>query len=171
MNRRQSLVGIAALAAHALFPEVLERFALASHVIASTDRWEPELLSAVQGALLADVMDTIVPATDTPGAKAARVHVFVDLALARCVSPPQQRQVLAAIDSLPNEFGTLAVAEQQRRLAQLPPDAFGLLRELTVLGYCTSEIGTTQGMAYDPVPGGYRGCVELKPGQRAWATR
>ena len=52
----------------------------------------------------------------------------------------------------------------------MPPDALGLLRELTVLGYFTSEVGATQALAYEAVPGGYRGCVDLKPGQKAWAT-
>ena len=61
--------------------------------------------------------------------------------------------------------------ERQRRVERMAPDALGLLRELTLLGYFTSEIGATQAMAYEAVPGGYRGCVDLKPGQKAWATR
>ena len=171
MNRRQSLLSLSALAAHALFHGVLERFALVSRAIASADRWQPELLSQGQGALLTDVVETIVPETDTPGAKAAHVHVFVDLALARCVPDQKRQQIVVALDGLPQDFGTLSADERQRRLEQLPTEALALLRELTVLGYCTSEIGATQGMAYDPVPGGYRGCVDLTPGQRAWATR
>ena len=46
---------------------------------------------------------------------------------------------------------------------------FQLIRELTLLGYFTSEIGAKQALAYVAIPGRYDGCVDLKPGQKAWA--
>ncbi|HEY0668232.1 MAG TPA: gluconate 2-dehydrogenase subunit 3 family protein [Sphingobacteriaceae bacterium] len=46
---------------------------------------------------------------------------------------------------------------------------FQLIRELTLLGYFTSEIGATKALAYVPVPGKYEGCIDLKPGQKTWA--
>jgi hypothetical protein len=172
MNRRQSLLCLSTLAAHALFPDVLERCALVSKAIANTgDTWQPELLSAALGARLAEVTDIILPETDTPGARAARVHVFVDLALARCVAVAQQQTAIAAIDALGADFLTVPPSERQHRVEQMAPDGLALLRELTLLGYFTSEIGATQALAYEAVPSGYRGCVDLKPGQKAWATR
>jgi hypothetical protein len=116
-------------------------------------------------------VDTILPQTSTPGAKAARVHVFVDLALAKCVSPTDQKKVLAALDALGPEFVAAAPAARQKALEAMEKNAFAMLKELTVLGYFSSEIGATQALAYDKVPGGYWGCLELKPGQKGWATR
>jgi len=46
---------------------------------------------------------------------------------------------------------------------------FELTRDLTLLGYFSSEIGATKARAYVAVPGRYDGCVDLKPGQKAWA--
>lgn len=46
---------------------------------------------------------------------------------------------------------------------------FQLIRELTLLGYFTSEIGATKALAYLPIPGRFDGCVDLKPGQKTWA--
>lgn len=46
---------------------------------------------------------------------------------------------------------------------------FQLIRELTLLGYFTSEIGATQALAYLPVPGKYEGCTDLTDGQKTWA--
>lgn len=46
---------------------------------------------------------------------------------------------------------------------------FVMLKDLTLLGYFTSEIGATQALEYVAVPGRYEGCVPLKPGQKAWA--
>jgi hypothetical protein len=62
-------------------------------------------------------------------------------------------------------------AERQKALEAMDKDAFAMLKELTVLGYFSSEIGATQALAYDKVPGGYWGCLDLKPGQKGWATR
>ena len=45
------------------------------------------------------------------------------------------------------------------------------LKALTVHGYGASRIGATQALAYDAVPGRYRGCIDLAPGQRTWAER
>jgi hypothetical protein len=49
------------------------------------------------------------------------------------------------------------------------PFFFAIARDLTMLGYFTSEVGATQAYDYIPVPGRYDGCVDLKPGQRVWA--
>jgi hypothetical protein len=46
---------------------------------------------------------------------------------------------------------------------------FRLMKELTLLGYFTSEPGATQALEYVAVPGRYDGCIDLKPGQKAWA--
>lgn len=50
-----------------------------------------------------------------------------------------------------------------------PTPFFQLLKELTLFGYFTSEIGCTQVLAYDPIPKEYHGCIDLAPGQKAWA--
>ncbi|WP_288882536.1 gluconate 2-dehydrogenase subunit 3 family protein [Pedobacter panaciterrae] len=49
------------------------------------------------------------------------------------------------------------------------PRFFSIIRDLTLLGYFTSEIGATKAMAYIDIPGRYDGCVDLKPGQKVWA--
>jgi hypothetical protein len=168
VTRREVLATISAVATHALFADVLEAFARAA--AAPPDAWRPEAVAADQGPLLAEVVETILPATDTPGAKAARVHVFVDLALARCALPARRAAALSALRAL--GAGFLAATSDARRaaLGRLDGAALALLQELTVLGYFSSEIGATRALAYDPVPGGYRGCVDLAPGQKAWAT-
>jgi hypothetical protein len=172
MNRRQSLVGLSALVGQALFPQVLERFGLALIALAQDpEDWRPELLSSEQGRVLAEVVETIIPETDTPGAKAARVHVFVDLMLTYCVPVAEQQALLRALDGIDEGFMQAAAAGRQEHLGRMDATAFALLNELTLLGYFTSEVGATRTLAYDAVPGSYHGCVDLKPGQRAWATR
>jgi len=51
-----------------------------------------------------------------------------------------------------------------------PNHYYRILKELTLLGFFTSEPGATKALAYVKVPGRYEGSVPLKPGQKAWAT-
>jgi hypothetical protein len=172
MNRRHALMGLSALAGHALFPEVLAAFAQSAPGSGWTgDGWPVQIVNEQQGRVLFEAVETILPQTGTPGAKAARVHVFVDLVLAKCASPADQKGVLAALDALGPAFVAAAPEARQKALEAMDKTAFALLKELTVLGYFTSEIGATQALAYDKVPGGYWGCLDLKPGQKGWATR
>jgi hypothetical protein len=46
---------------------------------------------------------------------------------------------------------------------------FRMMKELTLLGYFTSEIGSTQARRYVPVPGRYEGCIPYKKGDKAFA--
>jgi hypothetical protein len=44
------------------------------------------------------------------------------------------------------------------------------IKELTLLGFFTSEPGATQVLQYNPVPGAYHGCVPLAEVGKTWAT-
>lgn len=44
------------------------------------------------------------------------------------------------------------------------------LKELTLLGFFTSEPGATQVLQYKQVPGPFKGCVPLKEVGKTWAT-
>ncbi len=44
------------------------------------------------------------------------------------------------------------------------------IKELTLLGFFTSEAGATQVLQYNQVPGPFKGCVPLAEVGKAWAT-
>jgi len=44
------------------------------------------------------------------------------------------------------------------------------VKELTILGFFTSEPGATQVLQYNQVPGPFQGCVPLEKVGKAWAT-
>lgn len=56
-----------------------------------------------------------------------------------------------------------------RDSSKAKPMFFAIARDLTILGFFTSEIGATKANAYVEIPGRYDGCVDMKPGQRVWA--
>jgi hypothetical protein len=50
------------------------------------------------------------------------------------------------------------------------PHYFGMMKQLTVWGYFTSEVGATKALRYVAVPTKYEGCIPYKKGDKAWAT-
>ncbi len=50
-----------------------------------------------------------------------------------------------------------------------PVHYFLMMRQLTILGFCTSEVGATKALRYVEAPGHYNGNVTYKKGEGAWA--
>jgi|SRR5690606_5579455 len=49
------------------------------------------------------------------------------------------------------------------------PHYINMLKDLTVLGYFTSEIGATQALRYVETPGRYDPCIDYEKGDKAFA--
>lgn len=143
--------------------------------------WTPAHLTAAQALALDAAAELIMPATDTPGARAAGVPAFVDRAVGTWCDASQARLLRDGLDRLDADakasakmaFASLPQAQQTVLLARYEAEKspfFSFLRELVTTGYFTSKPGATVALRYDPIPGAYRGCVPLKDIGRAWAT-
>ena len=62
-----------------------------------------------------------------------------------------------------------AKAYMDTRARGAPTHYFRQMKELTLLGYFTSEIGCSQAMRYRETPGRFDPCVPYTPGETAWA--
>ncbi len=177
-DRRSFLRGTSVLMAHASFPQALAAF-LAGCATEPANRPEPAFFSRADMNRLAVLVDLILPPTDSPAATTARTHHFIDAAMSACATESQQSTFRAGLAALVAEgFDTMAdherIASLQRRAAAditLPYDKsfFKILKDYTLTGYFHSEMGATQALAYERVPGGYQGDIALAPGQKAWA--
>ena len=168
-DRRTFLRGASVLMGHAALGQVLTAFAAAPR--------KPTWLTAAELTTLQALVDVILPATDSPAASAADTHYFIDLAIPACASPDAQKTFRAGLTAL-NRFATLAPAEQVTQLkARAAADMslaydqsfFKILKDYTLCGYFLSEIGATQALAYERVPGGFQGDLPLAANQKAWA--
>lgn len=129
--------------------------------------WKPQFFDAHQNETLITLTDLIIPATDTPGAKAALVNRYLDLLYNEESGENQQEiiQALAWFDgrslSLHNKpFISLTKAQQTELLKPLadpskarPEDeagvkAFDFIKEVTIFGYYTSKIGLDEELRY-----------------------
>ena len=149
-----------------------------------------ETFSKDDVAYLDEIAETILPQTNTPGAKAAQVGQFMTMMVNDCYDEKEQatfRAGMATINDLSSKqfgktFMKISPAQRHELLVQIdneqkqymknkkeeePVHYFRMLKELTLLGYFTSEPGCTKAKRYMPVPGKFIGCVPYKKGDKA----
>lgn len=138
--------------------------------------------------ILAEFADIILPTTKSSlGAKAAGLGTFIPLMVRDCFPAEMQLIFASGLKQMEEKcmtmynrnFLSLSIEERQKILVDLRTETieanktasfFVIARDLTLLGYFSSEIGCTQAREYLPIPGRYDGSAEYKPGQKAWAT-
>jgi hypothetical protein len=177
-SRRHFLQGASTLMAHAAFPQVLEAFLAGSPSEPQAAR-PLAFFTDSELDIVRVLVDLILPETDSPAASAADTHGFIDLALSACATPLQQKTLREGLASLAAAgFAAQTEPERVRWLTQrAAADAtldydvsfFKILKDYTMVGYFHSEIGATQALAYEKVPGGYQGDIPLTAQQKAWA--
>jgi hypothetical protein len=156
--------------------------------------YTPQFFTEDQARIVTEVAEIIIPKTDTPGAKDTGVPGFIDLMLKDCYKKEDQDRFIAGLTAFDEEakkaYGdsfiyckpeqqvelvtkvhAAALAEaKENKEAQRP---FILMaKELTLLGFFTSEPGATQVLQYIAVPGSYKGCIPLAEAGngKTWAT-
>ncbi|GAB3113943.1 lactose 3-dehydrogenase subunit gamma LacC [Pseudomaricurvus hydrocarbonicus] len=143
-----------------------------------------------QAELIQVLAELIIPTTATPGAIGAGVPEFIGRLVATTFNDVHQQTFLDGLTAMNQatlkKFKTNLVAADDRQRSHImdwledstfaqsseSPEfqAYKELKELTVFGYYTSEIGATQELQYAPVPGAYRGNLPLKEVGKTWAT-
>lgn len=142
-------------------------------------------------AFLDEIGEAIIPTTDTPGAKATKIGEFIQMMVKDTYNAEQQNTFVEGLHFIRKDFKALrgkdfmdvTVEERTAYLNELQSSGkttiaadpaiagmiLGMLKDLTVLGYFTSEIGATQQLRYFEVPGRYDPCIDYTPGERAYA--
>ena len=120
--------------------------------------------------------ETIIPATDTPGAREAGVGDFIEFMLQEWYPAEERDRFVTGLASLAEHCGSAFGARfddlgTERQIAVVNAMMEGKVatfedggatffehaKQLTVFGYYTSEIGMTVERRYLPVPGRYDG--------------
>lgn len=189
MNRRELLKMISAVTGTAMIGGA----AIGSSALLSgcaTAPTTPIRLTAADMALLDEIAETIMPRTDTPGAKDAEVATFMAVYVPDCYTLEEQAVFYKGLQTIEANchktydrgFMALTPAERTSFITQLDQEArattakgdaahyFTMIKQLTLFGFFTSEVGTTQVLRHVPIPGRFDGAMPYKPGDRAWAT-
>lgn len=185
MNRRELLQMIASATACTMVGST----ALLS-ACSSTAAYRSASFAAGDEALLADMAETIMPRTDTPGAKDADVAPFMMKIVDDCYPDADQMAFHAGLNTFREEcqrryaqtFAELDMEQRHSFLVDLDREArafqiqegdsahyFTMIKQLTLFAYFTSEIAQTQVLRLLPIPGRYDGCYPYREGETAWA--
>lgn len=167
INRRQALKTVGACSVAPLLPP----FSGISHPLVPLQEgqtaWVPRFFDAHQVETVGTLCELIIPETDTPGARAAKVHEYVDFVLSESDRSTGEA-FLAGIRWVDEKsrdlFGTTFVELQPAQQEQLlrivsraddvaPADKTGVeffetIKAYTIEGYYTSEIGLVQELGY-----------------------
>jgi len=161
----------------------------------ATGTFAPKTLTPAQNDLVATLGELIIPETDTPGARAARVNEFIDRMLTDWYAADDREQFLAGLATVDPKaqevagkpFMDLSADEQNQVLSAMEEEAaawrtalqegngdpanppfFNLIKQMTLFGYYTSEVGAAQELRVMPM-GRYDGAVPYAEIGRAWS--
>lgn len=160
---------------------------------APADKQVNKLFKSSDVALFDEISETILPATATPGAKAAKVGDFMALMVQDCYTEKDQKIFTDGLKKMQEDFnkqyntsfakGTveqrtafLTALDKEQKAYQTTKKKedsshyFRMMKELTLLGFFTSEVGATKVLRYVEVPGKFDGSAPYKKGDKAWAT-
>jgi gluconate 2-dehydrogenase gamma chain len=137
----------------------------------SAAEWTPKFFKGSQKDIVTAIADIILPKTDTSGALDANVPAFIDSMLADVYDAAAQARFTQGFADFEGFLGrdaagrTAFVKESlEKALAAENDDGkpFILMtRELTLLGFYTSQVGIRENMEYSQAPGPFHGCVPI----------
>jgi hypothetical protein len=200
LNRRELLQRVAVLMGGAISaPAVLA--VLNGCSAKPSAGWQPLFLSKEEGAMVEDVAELILPRTATPGARDVGVPAFIDVILKDAYPAEDQARFVSGLKdfdaeaqrahgkpflelqtaqrlSLLQQANDAAVAAEKEQADREVPAAERkrpfvlMMKELTLLGFFSSQVGATQVLQYEAVPGGFQACIPLAQAGngKQWAT-
>jgi gluconate 2-dehydrogenase gamma chain len=155
--------------------DLLRLMALGAAATAARPSWAgPALFTTHQSDTVATIAELIIPQTETAGAKAAGVPVFIDTVIADA-DPPERDRFLRGLDEIDAEARAkcgvdfvAATSAQQRSLVESisTTDFFKTIKTLTITGYYTSRIGMREELGDDgrTIFPDYAGCLHAGHG-------
>lgn len=186
-EKRATLASLAASLGLALSAPALDALAAGYTPQADTPNRRGKVFDQVQFVTARALVARIIPTTDTPGAHQVDAHGYMDHHLAVCADEHQPSLAQRGLNALQQQaearhqtaFALLDSPQQDAIITDMASggegftldhqQAFGLLKQLTVFAYYTSEVGATTELTYLAVPGGYTGELAFDEIGRAWS--
>lgn len=192
-SRRTFLKGITTMFSGAAIGTMLtgNAISVAMAYVPSSDNvlTNGKVFSKAQLMLLKQICAIVIPKTETLGAAEVDTHGFIDNQLFHCHTKSEQDaalELLALINQTAEKSSStsfIKLSDEQQfqllteldrgelRFNQTQRTSFKELKQLICFGYYTSQVGATQELRYDPVPGGFKGSIPYKSSDPSWATR
>lgn len=166
---------------------LLKNFAIAAGGLVTlpawASGWSPESIGQISSlplsdeSILAEIVETIIPETTTPGAKSLQVHQFVMRMINDCYDEMAQeslKQGLKNTDQLAYQafqksFTVCDAKQRTEILTKMNKSSdpaskqfVEMVKNLTIRGYMNSEYVMVNILKYNMAPGYYHGCVPIQ---------
>lgn len=185
IDRREALKNIVVIFGSALAPATL---AVMLDGCKPNEKSDLQL-SEKQLLVITEMAEIIIPETTSPGAKAAGVGPFIVTMINDCYPEEVRLNFMQGLENMEkiakekfqDNFSALNRKKQEAVVALVAKNAseqkavkdkpgfFKLMKDLTVLGYFTSEAGATKALDYVAIPTRYDACIDLVPSKKTWA--
>ena len=178
MNRRQLLKKVAIMTGGVLSASVISGLMSGAFAQGITEIDNP-VLSEAELNLVAEIADMIIPDTDTPGARAAGVHHYIHAIVGDWYKVGERENFMKGLKAVDAAFMAGSSAERMKIITNMDMEErtgddaktfFEEFKELTLIGYFTSQIGAEEELRYEQYPGPYQGCVPFEQVGKTWAT-
>ncbi len=139
-------------------------------------------LSGSQLELLGNICETIIPATDTPGAMAAGVHTYFDSVMEDMMTKEELVGMTTGLTQIEEQaktdfgksFNKLSTDQREKTLLSIEAlggdqNIFNMLSGVTKQVFFSSEVCAKEVLAFDPIPGEFIGCIPFSDVGKAWA--
>ena len=182
MDRRIAIKNLALIiGGAALLPSCMHDSGKATVKLKNVD------INADQEKLIGDMAETIIPKTNTPGARDLQLHLFVLKMVDDCYTKKDQQDFMTGMGQFTEliqkryntSFGQCDVKQREQALLSIEQDKdpkstaypaqlktfYGMVKGQTVNGYTTSKYFMTKQVVYELIPGRYNAFYPVKKKQ------
>ena len=123
-------------------------------------------LSAEDEQFLGDLVDILIPKSDTPGGKDLNLHLFVIKMVDDCESPENQEKFVSGFNKLRKQLNLANGKDTENTLSNLKDKTdekifFEIFKSRAIQGYMNSEYVMKNKVIYKLIPGPYNGAVKI----------
>ena len=167
MNRRDLLKkGVYGLAGVSLSSTLISTLQSCT----SIEKYSPHYFSKTEFSLVSNIVDFLIPKTETPGALDMKVPQFIDLIISETYSNESKNNFSNKLNLLIEDFesNNINLSDYNSMKSKFVNDfnnkthqeIYNQIRDLTVWGFKTSKEIALNVLNYNPIPGYQLGCID-----------
>ena len=137
----------------------------------SIEKYSPLYFSKTEFSLLSNIVDFLIPKTETPGALEMKVPQFIDIIISETYNNESKNNFSNKLKVLIEDFksNNIDLSDYKSMKSKFVNDfnnkthqeIYNQIRDLTVWGFKTSKEIALNVLNYNPIPGYQLGCVDI----------
>ena len=137
----------------------------------SIEKYSPLYFSKTEFSLLSNIVDFLIPKTETPGGLEMKVPQFIDIIISETYNNESKNNFSNKLKLLIEDFksNNIDLSNYNSMKSKFVNDfnnkthqeIYNQIRDLTVWGFKTSKEIALNVLNYNPIPGNQLGCVDI----------